>query len=180
MKKLILLLSVLFIVSCTKDPTLYTLTTSVNPSCAGTVSPKTKQYEEGESVMIQVTNVAAEYKIHSWSNASGNSHTTVVVMDSDKSVTANFIKKNYYTTNLTTSVEGEGTISRSISPSGYVSDCNSGTIVELTAIPKDGWRFDKWSNDITGKENPEQILITVDESKTVKALFKKIRAGFHN
>ena len=93
MKKLILLLSFLFIMSCTKEPTLYTLTTSVNPSCAGTVSPKTKQYEEGESVMIQVTNVAAEYKIHSWSNASGNSHTTVVVMDSDKSITANFIKK---------------------------------------------------------------------------------------
>ena len=166
--------------SCTKEPTLYTLTTFVNPSCAGTVSPKIKQYEEGELAMVQVTNVAAEYKIHSWSNASGNSHTTVVVMDSDKSVKANFIKKNYATTNLTTIVEGEGTISRSSLPQGHIQDCNSGTIVELTAIPEDGWRFDKWSNDITGKENPEQILITVDESKTVKASFKKIRAGFHN
>jgi hypothetical protein len=179
-RKLFLFLSVLFVVSCSKDPVIYTLTTFVNPSCAGTVSPTTKQFEEGETVMINVTNIAAEYEIHSWTGASGNSPIIVVVMNSDKSVTANFIKRKYYLTNLITSVEGEGSISKNEIVQGHVSDCNTGTILELTAIPKDGWELDKWSGDITGTDNPQQITITVDESKTVKALFKKIRTGFLN
>jgi hypothetical protein len=39
MRKLLLLLSVLFVVSCFKDPIIYTLTTSANPSEGGIVSP---------------------------------------------------------------------------------------------------------------------------------------------
>jgi len=53
MKKIfLLLLSVLFVVSCSKDPIIYTLTTSANPSDGGTVSPVTKQYNEGETATI--------------------------------------------------------------------------------------------------------------------------------
>ena len=52
MRKLLLILSVLFVVSCSKEPVIYTLTTSANPSEGGTVSPSTQQYEEGESATI--------------------------------------------------------------------------------------------------------------------------------
>ena len=53
MRKLfLLLLSVLFVVSCSKDAVMYTLTTSANPSEGGTVSPGTKQYNEGETWTI--------------------------------------------------------------------------------------------------------------------------------
>ena len=166
MRKLfLLLLSVLFVVSCSKDAVMYTLTTSANPSEGGTVSPTTKQYEEGETATINAT-PAAEYLFQSWSGATGSSSSTSLVMSSDKSVTANFVKKKY---TLTTTVEGKGTITEKVIKAGAATDYNSGTIVELTATPSTGWKFKEWSGDLTGNENPVQI--TVNSVKTVKAIF---------
>lgn len=38
-------------------------------------------------------------------------------------------------------------------------------VVELTADPEEGWRFDQWKGDLEGDENPETI--TVDEERFV-------------
>ncbi|MDB4093558.1 VCBS repeat-containing protein [Flavobacteriaceae bacterium] len=167
MKKLILLLSVLFVVSCSKDPIIYTLTTSANPSDGGTVSPSTQQYDEGKTATINAT-PSAEYVFQSWSGATGSSNSTSVVMNSDKSVTANFVKKKYA---LTTTVEGEGTVSEKVIKAGAATDYNSGTIVELTAVPSGEWLFVEWTGDLTGSENPTQI--TIDKAKAVTAVFVK-------
>ena len=94
MKKLALFLSFLFVISCTKDPIIYTLTTSANPSEGGTVSPVVKVYNEGETATITAT-PAAEYVFQSWLGATGSASSTSLVMNSDKSVTANFVKKKY-------------------------------------------------------------------------------------
>jgi uncharacterized repeat protein (TIGR02543 family) len=166
MRKLLLLLSVLFVVSCEKDVVMYTLTTSANPTIGGTVSPTTKQYEEGESVSLIAT-PAAEYVFDKWTGAEGTEETTIV-MSSDKTVVANFIKKKY---TLTTAVEGEGTITEKVIKAGAATDYNSGTVVELTATPKDGWEFKKWTGDLTGSDNP--VEITIDKAKTVKAVFEE-------
>ena len=48
MKKFLLLLSVLFVVSCSKDAVMYTLTITANPADGGTVGSTTKQYEYEE------------------------------------------------------------------------------------------------------------------------------------
>ena len=167
MKKLILLLLVLFVISCTKDPIIYTLTTSANPSEGGTVSPVVKVYNEGETATINAT-PATEYIFQSWSGATGSASSTSLVMSSDKSVTANFVKKKYA---LTTSVEGEGTVSEKVIKAGAATDYNSGTIVELTATPSDEWEFKEWTGDLTGTENPTQI--TIDKVKNVTAVFVK-------
>ena len=99
MKKLALFLSFLFVISCTKDPIIYTLTTSANPADGGTVSPSTQQYDEGKTATITAT-ASSEYVFQSWSGATGSSNSTSVVMNSDKSVTANFVKKKYALTTL--------------------------------------------------------------------------------
>ena len=96
MKKLALFLSFLFVISCTKDPIIYTLTTSANPSEGGTVSPSTQQFEEGETATI-IAAPSAEYVFQNWTGASGSETITSVIMDMDKLVTANFIKKKYRT-----------------------------------------------------------------------------------
>ena len=98
MKKLLLLLSVLFVVSCSSDteelaPAIkYTLTTSVNPSTAGTITPASGQHIEG-------------------------------------------------------------------------------TIVELTAIPNVKWEFKEWAGDLTGTDNPKEIIW--NNSKTITAIFEE-------
>ena len=66
MRKLFLLLSVLFVVSCssgTEEPApviKYTLTTSANPTTGGTITPASGQHTEGATVSITAT-PAAEY-----------------------------------------------------------------------------------------------------------------------
>jgi len=98
MKKFLLLLSVLFVVSCSSDteelaPVIkYALTTSVNPSTAGTITPASGQHIEG-------------------------------------------------------------------------------TIVELTAIPNVKWEFKEWAGDLTGTDNPKEIIW--DNSKTITAIFEE-------
>ena len=98
MKKLLLLLSVLFVVSCSSDteelaPVIeYTLTTSVNPSTGGTITPASGQHIEG-------------------------------------------------------------------------------SIVELTAIPNVKWEFKEWAGDITGTDNPKEIIW--NNSITVTAIFEE-------
>jgi surface protein len=98
MKKILLLLSVLFVVSCSSDteelaPVIkYTLTTSVTPSTAGTITPASGQHIEG-------------------------------------------------------------------------------TIVELTAIPNVKWEFKEWAGDLTGTDNPKEIIW--DNSKTITAIFEE-------
>jgi hypothetical protein len=169
MKKLALFLSFLFVISCTKDPIIYTLTTSANPADGGTVSPSTQQYGEGKTATITAA-ASSEYVFQSWSGATGSTNSTSVVMNSDKSVTANFVKKKYA---LTTTVEGEGTVSEKVIKAGAATDYNSGTIVELTAVPSGEWQFIEWKGDLTGSENPKEI--TIDKAKNVTAVFVEIQ-----
>ena len=168
MKKLALFLSFLFVISCSKDPIIYTLTTSANPAEGGTVIPSTQQFEEGETVAITAS-PSSDYVFQSWSGAAtGSTISTSVVMNSDKTVTANFVKKKFV---LTISVEGEGTVTEKIIKAGSATDYTIGSVIELTATGKTGWEFKEWKADLTGTENPKEI--TIDASKTVKAVFVK-------
>ena len=94
MKKLLILLSIVFLTSCSKDPIIYNLTTSADPPDGGTVSPITNQYEEGKIASINAT-PASEYVLESWTGATGYSNSVNIVMDSDKFVIAKFVKKKY-------------------------------------------------------------------------------------
>ena len=175
MKKLLLLLLFIPLVfSCSSGseeppptPIKYTLTTAANPTAGGAVTPASGQHNEDATVSITAT-PSGEYLFSSWSGATGTTATTSVVMNSNKTVTANFIKKKYA---LTTIVEGEGTVAEKVIKAGAATDYNSGTIVELTATPSDEWEFKEWTGDVTGAENP--IEITIDKAKTTTAVFEE-------
>ena len=145
-----------------------TLSTSVLPSGAGkiNVSPAGTSYKTDDVVTL-IPEPNEHWVFKNWEgDASGTSSPLSVTMSSNKSITAVFTKRNY-PLNLT--VEGEGTVSERIvfSPSGR--DYPHSTIVELTPVPKQGWLFDSWSGDLTGKTVPQNI--TVDNPKNVKAKF---------
>ena len=168
MKKLFSFLFVFIIVSCSQDPVIYTLTASANPAEGGSVSPSSQQYDSGDVATVTAT-PSSEYVFQSWSgSASGSSLSTTVTMDSDKAVVANFVKKKYA---LTINVEGEGSVTEKVIKAGVATDYNSGTVVELTAVPEGEWLFVEWTGDLTGSENPKEI--TIDKAKTVTAVFVK-------
>ena len=167
MKKLLYYFLVLFLVSCSKDPILYTLTTSVNPLEGGTLTPTTSQFEEGETVVLNAT-PSTEYTFFAWSGVSGSSASTSIVMDSDKAVTAVFTKKRYA---LNISIEGEGEVNEKIIKAGVSTDYNSGTIIELSASPAIEWIFVEWKGDFSEVENPTQI--SIDKPKNITAVFEK-------
>ena len=167
MKKLLYYFLVLFLVSCSKDPILYTLTTSVNPLEGGTLTPTTTQFEEGETVVLNAT-PSTEYTFFAWSGVSGSSTSTSIVMDSDKAVTAVFTKKRYA---LNISIEGEGEVNEKIIKAGVSTDYNSGTIIELSASPAIEWIFVEWKGDFSEIENPTQI--SIDKPKNITAVFEK-------
>jgi len=169
MKKLLKFFLLLVVISCTEDPILYTLTTSSNPPEGGTLTPETSQFEEGETVLLKAT-PSEEYTFFNWVGATGSATSTSIVMDSDKTVTAIFIKKRYA---LNISIEGEGNIEEKIIKAGVSTDYNSGTIVELTANPESEWVFVEWKGDLTSSENPKQI--TIDGPKEITAVFEKKR-----
>lgn len=105
----------------------YTLTTTVSPSGAGSVSPSGGEYEPGDQITL-TANPASGYTFDYWSgDVLRTSSTVTITMDWDKSVTANF---------KTT------TISPSVSPSDCT--CYSYTLKryipceQATAICRDG------------------------------------------
>jgi len=68
----------------------YTLSVSVSPSGAGSVSPSGGEYESGVQVTL-TANPASGYAFDYWSGAaSGTASTITITMDSNKNLTANF------------------------------------------------------------------------------------------
>ena len=68
----------------------YTLTTSVNPSGAGSVSPSGGEYDAGTEVSLSAT-ANSGYVFDYWSGSiSGTGPNISITMDSDKNVIANF------------------------------------------------------------------------------------------
>lgn len=145
-----------------------TLTTSVLPSGSGkiSISPESSSYKTDEVITL-IPEPNQHWVFKNWEgDASGTSNPLKLTMSTNKSVVAIFIRRNY-PLNLT--IEGEGTVSERIvfNPSGR--DYPHSTIVELTPIPKQGWLFDSWSGDLTGKNVPQNI--TIDNPKTIRVKF---------
>ena len=148
----------------------YMLTISVNPNEGGSVSPNSGTTYNDGTVVSLIGTPSAEYLFTRWSGANLNSteNPYSLTMDSNKSITAFFEKKQYP---LTVNVVGQGAVSEVIIQQGRT-DYNSGTIVRVTANPADGWRFVEWSGDLTGNENPSDI--TINGPKNITAHFEEV------
>ena len=148
MKKLFSLLSIFAIVlSCSSDETStpapivkYTITLSAGEG--GTVSTTGGEYELGQTVSVTAT-PQGEYLFKDWSDGNTDATRTITV-SSNSTLIANFEKKKYP---LTINIEGEGEVLEEIVNAGRTTDYDSGTTVKLTAVPAEGWRFKRWSNE---------------------------------
>ena len=165
----------LFIYSCSKDSPLpaptptVTYTLSVSASEGGTVNNTGGTHNENSNVTISAT-ADAGYEFTSWSgDASGTDNPLTVSMNSNKTITANFIRTQY---TLSLGKIGEGTITQEVISSDKTSEeYNSGDVVRLNATPSSGSIFNSWSGSST--ETTNQIDVTIDGTKSVTATFEE-------
>ena len=142
----------------------YTLTINIEGNGTVTKDPDQEEYEYGTTVELTAIPGTGWSFSHWDGDITGSENPVNITIDEDKEVTANF-SINYYT--LTVDVDGQGNVNKDPDEDSYP----YGTIVELTAIPDDNWDFSHWSGDLTGSENPKEIII--DEDKEVTAHFSQ-------
>ncbi len=127
----------------------HTLSMIVDPAGTGTTTPTPGDTLvcEGENVTVTAT-PASGYEFVNWSGpvADPNSGTTTVLMDADKSVTANFQAVSPTTATLTMQVNqtGWGTTSPAVGQHDYPLN----DVVTVTATPAAGYEFLSWDGGV--------------------------------
>jgi len=149
--------------SCIFEINTYSLNLQTSGSGSVKKSPDQELYNYGTSVQITAIPVNG-WSFVNWSgDINGSENPKTIVMDGNKTITANFLINMYsLTTNV---VSGSGSISRQPDQASYA----YGTSVSLTAIPSAHYHFISWSGDVSGSVNPQSIVM--DSNKNVGASF---------
>ncbi len=147
----------------------YSLTVYTTGSGEVTLDPATGPYVKG-SVITLISNANANNKFTNYSgDLSATSKIATIVMDDNKTVTANFTATAQYT--LTVNVVGSGSVLLNPVNTGIY---DAGTVVSLNAIANTGNLFSAFSGDISTGTNAGTILM--DGNKTITATFAPIVA----
>ena len=109
----------------------------------------------------QVVTLTAEpnpgYIFFEWADdLTGSVNPATLIMNGDKQVTARFSAPVYYT--LLVDANGLGAVNVEPNEDQYL----HGSLVTLQAVPEPGWIFSSWSGDLTGGQNPVEVLVTTD------------------
>lgn len=156
-----------------KQATQYTLSTSVSPAGAGSVTKKPDQatYDSGFQVVVTAVPASGYYFDHWEGNASGSSETIGVRMDGNKSVTAVFKQQapggGLLTLNITGVPAGGGIWYADPAKTGY----NQYEVVTLQATANSGYTLDYWLVNGT-KYTGWKIYITMTQNTTVEVHWK--------
>jgi uncharacterized repeat protein (TIGR02543 family) len=141
-----------------KFTTEFSLTTSIDPSTAGTVDPSgTNWFQKGKTVTISVS-ANPGFSFSGWSgDLSGSINPSSILMEGPKSLKANFTSTSN-SCQLTVEVNsaGNGTVVKAPEKSTY--EC--GEQVVLNAKPNSGYTFKNWSGDLTGEINPATLTLS--------------------
>lgn len=143
----------------------YNLITSIS-SGNGSIhlNPPGGTYYSGTSVIL-TAQPDSGYEFLSWSgDLSGSNVSDTLVIDANKSVSANF--QEFPIFSLDTTIIGNGSIV--LQPAGgsyYI-----GTEVVLNAVADSGFLFQNWSGDLTGFQSPDTV--TMDSNIAVTAVFQ--------
>ena len=126
------------------------------------VSSLSTHYEHGTQIQLTALPEIGWGFSHWEGDLEGTTNPATILVDSEKSVTAVFVKQEYA---LNIAVQGEGTVS--IDPDQHI--YHYGDAVTLEAIPAEGWRFDRWDGDVSLNNNPASI--TIEDNLDITAVF---------
>lgn len=143
---------------------MHTLTIKADGN--GSTTPSVNRHGYGLGMVVEVSATPdSGWQFESWSGdvADPESATTTIKMDSDRVITANFSQIVHP---VTITVNGGG----STNPMAGTHNFGEGTVVEITATPDSGWRFENWSGDIADPESAT-TKVSIDSEKAVAANF---------
>ncbi len=141
-------------------PDMYTLTVTIAGS--GSVNVNGDSYTEPvtvvEGTVLNLEAIAAEWwDFDEWTgDVSKNGNTLVVTMNADREITATFTRQQF---TLTINTSGNGSVKVDGTTYTDVLTINGGETVALLAEPDPYWQFDNWAGDLSGDENPKDLLI---------------------
>ncbi len=72
---------------------------------------------------------------------------------------------------LEVTIEGEGLVEKE---EVFLKNYEFGTMLQLTAVPSEGWEFSEWAGDLKGTENPQ--ILSIENPKEVTAFFLPLPA----
>jgi len=131
------------------------------------ITPNDGYYDDGTVVTVQAIPNFGYYFVNWTDSLNSTVAETSIVMNSIKTITANFAEKTKYT--VTTEVSN-GSIY--LTPTGGT--YYEGVEVTLVAQPHVGFKFMGWSGDLSGIENPTSIVL--DKNIQVTAIIEEIAA----
>ncbi len=158
-------------VTATLVPRSYGLTIQTVGNGEVRRTPAADTYPHGAT--IQLNAIPAEgWQFVGWSGALGTAAEVDLVITSPQSITATFTEliQGQYT--LSTVNIGEGQIQLDPQLSTYP----AGTVVTARAIPASGWTFVRWEGDLTGVDNPQQLVI--QQNQLVGSVFTREMVDF--
>jgi len=141
-----------------------TLAVTVNGAGDVTVEPLKESYLDGDIVTLTAVPEEHSQFVNWGGDAGGTTNPLTVVMDSDKSIVANFDVDMHTLTVL--NPDGGGTVT--IDPPG--TQFSHGTQVILTAHPAEGFYFSEWAGSVSSSSNP--LLLTITEDMVISVNFK--------
>lgn len=145
----------------------YNLQVQTDSPSSGTVQPSSGTFEAGIQVRATTT-PATGYRFDHWGGSvTGTANPTSILMDSDKTITAYFIKQ--YTLKLSSDPSEGG----SVTPGTGLYD--AGTQVELNAIPSFPYYPKNWTGADNNDINP--TTVTMNSDRSVTAIFEPTLKG---
>jgi uncharacterized repeat protein (TIGR02543 family) len=140
----------------------YILNITINGTGNVNIDPFQTYYVYGAQVNLTAQACPWWHFTHWSGDLTGSTNPQTLFMDGDKYVTAHFDIDEY---TLSISIDGNGSVIKDPDLTIY----SAGTVVNLTAIPDEGWQFVEWTGDMTGSTNP--AIIVMGSNKTVSAHF---------
>jgi len=154
----------------------YAVRVEAAPSEGGYVEPESGVYESGERLELKA--VPAEgWKFVRWGrDLTGSSNEAELVMDDNKWVVAYFspaeaVAEMCYLKVMEDPSEG-GHVRHSAGGGEGEFRFESGEVVQFMAVPEEGYQFDYWSGDVSGRD--PSVRLVMDGNKRVVAHFNAV------
>ena len=148
---------------------------TISASAGGTTDPVPGTYPYPVDIPVNVSAAAdTGYLFSHWTGDVPSGHEydnpVTITMNTDKSITANFVPEIIqYTLDITANQGG------TTNPSPGIHSYDNGELVQIDAIPDSGYTFSQWTGDVpSGHEFDDPVTITMNANKVVAANFSSI------